>query len=433
MITLAHGVGTRTDLPIPAWLALWGGAIAVLVSFAVLLLFWRRPKLGGAESGRPLPMAAERVIDATWFRTLLQAVALAVATLVTVVGLIGPPETPSNIAPWALYVTLWVGLVPASLLLGPIWKVVNPLRLLHRMLSTLTGPAPAEDRLERLGMWPAALSLLVFVWLELVYPERAQPSTAATFLVLYTTVQLVAALWFGPGWFARGEAFEVYSTLIAKVSPWGRRDDGRLVLRNPLSNARTAGAPPGLAAVVLILLGSTAFDGLTRTEYWQTGPGEANDTLSGTVGLVVVIGVTAVLYVQATRLTGALARLEPREQPALYAHTVIPIAIGYAIAHYFSLLVIDGQLTWILASDPFQTGLDLFGTAANSLDYQAVSTDTIAYVQVSAVVIGHVLGVILSHEQALRSAARSRASDQLPLVILMVVYTFTGLGLLFGF
>jgi hypothetical protein len=62
-----------------------------------------------------------------------------------------------------------------------------------------------------------------------------------------------------------------------------------------------------------------------------------------------------------------------------------------------------------------------------------VSADTIAYVQVGAVLVGHVLGVVLAHERALRSAPRARASDQLPLVCVMVLLTVGGLGLLFGF
>ena len=114
--------------------------------------------------------------------------------------------------------------------------------------------------------------------------------------------------------------------------------------------------------------------------------------------------------------------------------TVIPIALGYTVAHYFSLLMLDGQTTWILASNPFAVpGLDLFGTYGNVVDLTAVSSDAIALVQVGAIVTGHVLGVTLAHERALLSARRARASDQLPLVIVMVLFTIGGLGLLFGF
>ena len=96
--------------------------------------------------------------------------------------------------------------------------------------------------------------------------------------------------------------------------------------------------------------------------------------------------------------------------------------------------MLDGQTTWILASNPFGVaGVDLFGTYDNVLDLTAVSSDAIALVQVGAIVVGHVVGVTLAHERALLSARRARASDQLPLVIVMVLFTIGGLGLLFGF
>jgi hypothetical protein len=431
---LAHGVGSRTDLPIPLGLALYGAGAAILVSFAALLLFWRTATLGGSSSGRPLPALVQRAADSPRARSALQALAAGLVLLVLTAALAGPPGTARNLAPWALYVTFWVGLVPASLLLGPVWRVVNPLRLAHRGLRALAGPARGADRLPAVGAWPAAAFLAVFVWLELVPAQRAEPGAVAAFLVGYAVVQLGAALWFGEGWFARGDGFEVYSTLVGRLSAVGRRDDGRVVLRNPLANATTGTAEPGLAAVVVVLLGSTAFDGLSRTVWWQTGPGAANDVLSGTLGLGAMVGLVAAMYVLGTRLSGRLAGLPPRPQPRLYAATLVPIVLGYTVAHYFSLLALDGQMTWILASNPFGwAGVDLFGTYGNRVDLTAASPDTIAYVQVGAVIVGHVLGVTLAHEQALRAQRHARASDQLPLVVVMVLFTVGGLGLLFGF
>jgi hypothetical protein len=324
--------------------------------------------------------------------------------------------------------------VPASLLLGPVWRTVNPLRLLHAVLRPLGPAAAGADRLPALGLWPAAGSLLVFVWLELVYPHRSEPTTVAVFLIGYAVVHLALAQWFGAGWFAQGDGFEAFSTLISRLSPWGRRTDGRLVLRNPLAKALATPAQPGLAGLVMVLLGSTGFDGLTRTVWWQTGPGSANDWFSGTVGLLLSIALVSGLYVLGTRLSGRLAGQEPAVQPGRYAATVIPIALGYTVAHYFSLLMLDGQTTWILVSNPFgAAGVDLFGTYGNRVDLTAVSADVIALVQVGAIITGHVVGVILAHERALLSARRARASDQLPLVLVMVIFTLGGLGLLFGF
>ncbi len=435
MEVVAHGVGSRTDLPLPLGLALYGAGAAILVSFVVLLLFWRTPKLGDERSGRPLPTWMQRAADSAGLRRTLQGVVLAVAVLVLAVALAGPEDTTRNLAPWVLYVTFWVGLVPASLLLGPVWRVVNPLRLVARLLRPLVGPPRAPGRLlPRLGLWPGAVSLLAFVWLELVPAGRSDPDVVAGWLIGYALVQVGASLWFGEEWFAAGDGFEVYSTLLARLSLVGRRDDRRVVLRSPLTNAMTTPARAGLAAVVMVLLGSTAFDGLTRTVWWQNGPGAADDVISGALGLAVMVALVSLLYLAGTRLSGRLSRLPLGPQPRLFAATVLPIALGYTVAHYFSLFALDGQTTWILASNPFGTaGVDLFGTYGNVVDLRAVSADLIAYVQVGAVVTGHVLGVTLAHEQALRVAPRAPASDQLPLVVVMVLFTVGGLGLLFGF
>jgi len=288
--------------------------------------------------------------------------------------------------------------------------------------------------LPALGLRPAAAALLVFVWLELAHPGRGEPGTVAAFLVGYAVVQLGCAAWFGEGWFARGDGFEVYSTLVARLSPWGRRDDGRLVLRSPLGNAHAAPSEPGLAAVVVVLLGSTAFDGLSRTVFWQTGPGAANDTASGTLGLLAMIALVGGLYLLGTRLSGRLAG-QPRDvQPRRYAGTVVPIVLGYTVAHYVSLLVLDGQTTWILASNPFGlAGVDLFGTYGNRVDLTAVGPDAIALVQVGAIVAGHIVGVIAAHDRAVDLfPAADKTRGQYGLLGVMVAYTMTGIALLLG-
>lgn len=430
---LAHGVGSRTDLPVPLYLALYGAGMAIVVSFLALNLLWRTSKLQGEQAGRPLPGAVQRLVSSPLLTWAARAVVLAATLLVVAVALVGPPSPNDNLSPYALYVTLWVGLIPASLLLGPVWAWVNPLRTLHAGLEKLTGPAPSADRLPALGYWPAAVALLVFVWLELVLPGRAEPRTVGVFLVVYGVVQLIAALWFGERWFARGDGFEVYSTLLGRLSPFGRRSDGQLVVRNPLDGVDGLRPERGLTAVVLVLVGSTAYDGLSRTSFWNEGFGQEAfaSAAPGSVGLVLMIGVAALLFVGGTMLGGALTGASARAQPRLYATSVVPIAAGYAIAHYFSLLLLDGQATWILASNPFgQDGVDLFGTYSNAIDYTRVSPRVIANVQIGAIVVGHILGVVLAHDRAVRVTRAHATRGQLPLVVVMIVFTVGGIGLL---
>ncbi|HVE98803.1 MAG TPA: hypothetical protein VNA12_06465 [Mycobacteriales bacterium] len=435
---LAHGLGGRSDLPIPLELALYGCAMAVLISFAALGLLWPRPRLRGDEAGRPVPAGVERLLDSRYLRGALRLLTLAITVLVVAVGLVGPDQTAANLAPYAVYIVFWCGLVAFSLLLGPVWRVVNPLRAVHRALSRAAGTDAAEglrELPERVGYWPAAASLAVFVWLELVPEWRADPLVVGAFLVGYATVHVVAAQLYGERWFDRGDGFEAYSSLVGRLAPLGRRTDGRLVVRNPLDGLDGLPRSPGLVAVVAVLVGSTAFDGVTRTRYWQDNV--APDSLVwGTLGLAALVAIVAGTFVLAARLAaryGGATGGTAAEMPQAFAHSVVPIAVGYAIAHYFSLLLFDGQQALILAADPFQTGADWLGTADNGISYDLVSTATIAYVQVAAIVIGHIVGVIAAHDRAVRLfPARTAARSQYPLLVVMVTYTVSGVALLLG-
>lgn len=436
-MVLAHGIGNRGDLPIPFGLALAGAALAVVASFAALSVLWPRSRFTGDAAGRALPAGLAGLLDAPALRWAARLLVLLAAVFVVVVGLFGPAETNLNLAPWVLYVTFWVGLIPASLLLGPVWLVVNPARTLYavwcRVLRVDSG-AGLLRLPEGVGRWPAALTLLIFTWLELANPNRDDPRTVATFISAYVGLQLLLGLTFGVRWFAAGDGFEVYSTLVGRLSPLGRRSDGRLVWRNPLDGLDGLTAAPGTTAVVCVLLGSTAFDGLTRTERWQQlVPDPAGAVGTVTLGLLVVIAAVAAAYVAATCLSGRPTGADRRSLPGVFAHSLAPIVVGYAVAHYFSLLVFDGQQPLRLISDPFFSGADFFGTAERRIDYRAVTPTTIAVVQVLAIVSGHIAGVVSAHDRAVRTFPRSAATvAQYPLLAVMVLFTVGGLTLLLG-
>jgi hypothetical protein len=435
---LAHGVGGRADLPVPFWLALYGAGIAVVISFAALGVLWPASRLR-ADKGEPLPRPLAAVLDSEVVRWVARVLVLAAAAVLVSAGFLGRPGEERNPLPWFVFIVFWVGLVPVSLLLGPVWRVVNPLRTVHRLVSLATGGDPAEGLRAvppGLGYWPAVAGLAGFAWVELVLPDRANPRTLGLLLVTYAVIHLIAAAVFGSGWFDRCDTFEVYSTLIGRLAPLGRRPDGVLVVRNPLDGLSGLVAAPGLVAYVVVLLGSTAFDGVTRSRRWKRFAGPQTGWPSVpkyTTALLICFAVVAVTYVFATRQAGHEAGADPRPLPAAFVHSVVPIAVGYAIAHYFSLLVLDGQQAWILASDPFGTGANWFGTAHWTIDFTIVSTRVIAVTQIGAIVTGHVLGVIAAHDTAVgRFKGRAAVRGQYPLLAVMVAYTLGGVALLLG-
>ncbi|MFD7031891.1 hypothetical protein ACFWAR_28075 [Streptomyces sp. NPDC059917] len=452
-------MGSQHDLPISPFYAFAGAFTALFVSFLALGLLWSTSRFQGSRSGRPLPAAVQRVADAPATRTALRVLGLAAALFVLLHLLLGPDDPARNPAPGAVYVLLWVGLVPASLLLGPVWSLLNPLRTLHRLSHRLShrashrnptvrrGPAahdtpprraiPTADRTAAsrhgpgqtphplppwLGLWPAAIGLFGFTWLELVSPDPASRTTLLTALVVFVTVQLGLAARFGESWFAEGDPFEAYSTLLARFSPLGRRDDGRLVLRNPFHGLDATPERPGLVATVCVLLGSTAYDGFSDNPSWintiQTSP--LGRTPAATLGLLGSVALVATLYCLCAAATRLVSGPLPRPLTA-FAHSLLPIALGYLMAHYFSLFVTEASRTVIIAG-----GADPAPAPAPPLD-----PGGLAALQVIAVVTGHVLGVVAAHDRSVRLFPPARAvAGQLPLLALMITYTVGGLSLL---
>jgi len=425
---LAHGLGGRTDLPMDGLTAIAGGGVAIAASFIVLTVAWRRPRLF-PDDGRPLPARLARVLDARAPTLVGRAVALTATTLVVVIALTGPPADQGNVAPWALFVTFWVGLVPVSVLLGPVWRRVNPLRALHAVVCGLLR-LPRHGRRpypRRLGRWPAAVWLAGFGWLELVAPDRSDPRLVGALILGYALANLTFATVYGTSWFDHGDGFEVYSTLLARMCVVGRREDGVLVLRTPLTGLTRGVAEPGLVAVACVLIGSTGFDGVTRTTYWRDNV-DPRGLVAGTAGLAAAIGGVTLLYLAATRANAALTGERPTVPSARFAATLLPIALGYAVAHYFSFFLLEGQTTVILASDPYGTGLNLLGSAGHRVDYALIPPWLTALVQVNAIVLGHVAATVAAHDLALRDAPPGRAArGQLPIAAAMVALTCAGL------
>lgn len=425
-----HGVGTRTDLPVPTTLTFLAAGGAVLISFVVLALLWRRPRT--RRNGVALPIGIDALVGSAALRAVMRAITLAVLVAVVVLGFAGPTDTNRNIDPWLIYVWLWVGLVPASLLLGPVWAVLNPLRLAHALLVRLLRLDPdsgARALPSGVGLWPATMFLLGYLWVELVLPSRADPPTLAGLVTAYAVVELVLACVFGRSWFVRGDVFEVYSRLLGSLAPIGCRG-GRLVLRSPLDGLDDLPTEPGVAAVLVVLIGGTAFDGLSRTSFWQSAG--ASGPLDASIGLAVSILLIAVIFLVGTASTVATtARDTRRHPPGAFAHSMVPIAAGYAVAHYFSLLVFDGQQVAILASDPLDRGSDWFGTATHVIDYTVIGAGTIAVVQVAGIVLGHLVATVAAHDRATSLYPdRTAIRTQYPMLATMIALTVGAVALI---
>jgi hypothetical protein len=426
---LAHGLGGSTDLPIPYTYALLGAAWTLTVTFAVVAFAWRRPRFDPAKPGRALPAWVDRAVDSPVTRWAVRLIALGFAGWVAIVSVTGPQDA-KNPLPGVFYVLLWVGLVALSLAFGPVWRVVSPVRTVHRLVG-LAVPAirhGVRRYPERVGYWPAAAGLFAFVWLELASPDPASLVAIRSWLLAYVAVTFGGAMCCGEWWFSRADPFEVYSMVASRLSPL-RRHAGQIVIGNPFNHLPSLPVRPGVVATLAVLLGSTAYDSFSAMPQWRNfvdahSGSPATATLVRTAGLLVFATTVAVTFSAAARATGGVDRLRRRELPGLMAHSLIPIVIGYVFAHYLSYLVERGQQTVILL-----LGLDHVG-----VNYiLSLHPSVLASLKVGFVLTGHVAGVIAAHDRALQLLPkRHQLTGQLAMMLVMVGYTFTGLYLLFG-
>ena len=426
---LAHGVGGRSDLPVPEWQAAWGATVALVLSFAALGLLWHRPRLRDMSVGIPVTPAVAGIVRS--IMGVLRAAVLIVFLVVLAAGLVGADDALSNISPVSVYVLFWIGIPVASILLGPVWRAVSPWETLGRLVSR---PSDGEAPGWLTSGWAALVPISIFHWLELAYHDGANPRVLGWLGLAYTLgLMAVSRRW---GWeeARRAEGFGVLFDAVASLSPFRRDGSGRLFVRPPLVGVAGSSASPVLLAVILAALGGTAFDGFSRTRVWgglMVGRAGWEATAVSTVGLVWIVALVGLAYHLACRSGGRLTG-DP-DFAARFGASLVPILVGYDLAHYFSLLLLEGQTFVALASDPLGRGWDLFGTVDNAVNWTLVSTTAVGWVQLGSIVIGHMVAVVVAHDRAVEEWRPTIAlRSQYPMLVVMVAYTVLALLLITG-
>jgi hypothetical protein len=434
---LAHGLGGRVDLPVPRWMFVFGAGTALVVSFVALASLWREPRFEHRVERRGRPSALQRILTNHALEWTVRMLSLGFFVVVVIASFL-PLSPTETIGPVVVFIWFWVGLAFAQAFLGDLWATISPFDTLGRLLGfDESEREPTRPYPKAWGMWPAAILLFGFVWLELVNPFVDRPGTLGYLIAGYTIITLVGMAVYGRrGWVEHGEAFAVYLGLFARMAPLTRDPDGFVVGRPPLAGLAMLEPRPGLLAVILVALGSTTFDGFSRSSLWATWTGSVDglsQTLVETAGLVGAILIVAGLYAFAMWVAGRITG-EGWHVPAVrFSHGLVPIAFAYVVAHYFSFLLIEGQIGIATLSDPFGRGWNLFGTADHLVNIALLSATTIWYAQVIAIVAGHVGGVILAHDRAIAVYPPDVAlRTQYALLAVMVVFTATGLLILSG-
>jgi hypothetical protein len=440
---VAHAFGERFDSPVPIWLFALGGAVVVLLSFALIV---RHEVIA---SDRPAP--PETIVMP---RGGLAGTVLSVLLLVAliVVGAFGTQEVAENLLPTFFWVYVWVVMPLAVGLIGDFTGPLNPFAAIVRIAGgaplrrVVLGSSSPLSWPRWLGYWPAVASFFLVVVGELIVNAQATlPRVIAASLVAYSLVCAAGGLVFGSAAFTgHGELFTVLFATWGKLGYFRFRAPGRRGFAGGLEEPFEAS--PSRVIFVLFLLVSVTFDGLLSTPQWQrfsaslpgdVEPGTGANTMVATLGLLaltaIMLGAFGAFALAAARAgrhgvspLGALTGLLP---------SLLPIAFGYLLAHYLQYIAINGQLLAPLLGDPMGRGWAILPYPFNedySVNTAVMPTSVVWYFQIIVIVAAHVMAVVLAHRHlVLRSMApRLARRAEWPWLAAMVGYTMVSLWLL---
>ena len=328
-----------------------------------------------------------------WIEPLGGAIGIAIFAALVYFGFAGNQDPGRNVVPTFVYVFFWTMIPLLSAVLGDVFRPFNPWRAVGLGSS----------------------------WLRArVAPGR---KLLSSLMLVYLAFQLVGMAMFGPRrWLERGDAFGVYFEFFSRIAPLTVVKRA-LHARVPLSGLTDITSIAGTVVFICTMIGITVFDGLERGGIWQSIAGKDPSTLVMTLGLSASVGIVVGFYrLGVLGMGGSHIEKSPRELSFLFAPSLVPIALGYLIAHYFSFIIFVGQALPHVIAHP------MGNSGAPPVDY-FLSGKAIWWVQVSALLIGHIMGLIVAHDKAQAVWGRARAASQSQTWMLVVMVGFTTLGL----
>ena len=474
-----HAFGQRYDLPIPLSYFLIGAAATVALSFVVIGMFVQKgresftyPRLNLLD----VPLVGA-ILSNGIAAILIRMLSVAVLILLLLTGFLGTNRPIDNLSPTFIWIIWWVGMGYMAALLGNLWMFLNPWKITFEWFQRISGQSEDEEDApfrypDGLDVWPALLLFFLFAWSENVFTGAFRPFTLSVMVLLYSIITWAGMAAFGKHtWLRYGEAFTVLFGLFSRFSItevrvvdrrvcvrcdsecslesecvdcydcYERADVGsrELNLRPfAMGLAVKHHVSAAMAAFVILTLATVSFDGFQDTETWASWRADlltiTSTDVVDTLGLVIVpllFGGVYLVFCWGVKLMsgdsgdfGSLA--------SAYVFSLVPIALAYNIAHFVTLLLIQGQLIIPLASDPFGFGWDLFGSVDYNINLTIISAKAVWFISLGAIVLGHVISVYLAHLTSLRLADRAPNAlrGQVPMLALMVLYTVSSLWII---
>ena len=413
------------------------------VALSIMLLWFLPPRTAAAllpsrGAGRiAAPVAARSLCSLAVFLLLCGGISAGFG------GTRDPLENPLVLGFW---VTFWMASPMVQGYLFDLWGWISPWRWAVQPMTGLIHQPPLRLP-RRAGSWPAVILLLCFSAFTLADPAPDDPARLAMVVAGYAVVTFTGMALVGPRrWLRQVEFLSILMACFGRLSLLARR--GRRVRAGwpGWQLATGATALPGTSIFILALLGTGSFDGFNETFVWLdligvnplAFPGRSAVVIPVTGGLlcanILLVCLFAMMIKTGDRMVGGGHRTG--RLLALFAPTILPIALAYHTAHYLPSLLVDGQYVLVAMNDPFGSGADVLGLA----DFYVTTgffnhRETMRFIwlsQAAFIVFGHVIAVVLAHGAAVKlygDVARAFRAG-LPLAVFMVLYTWLGLWLL---
>ncbi|MBI5621022.1 hypothetical protein HY949_04530 [Candidatus Gottesmanbacteria bacterium] len=429
----AHSFGKLYSLPVPFWLYLYGGAAAILLSFFVIGYFFNKPSQKFSYPTIDLSkFSFFACLMRPSFLAIVKVVSVLLFFLTIITGLFGENSAYSNFNMTFFWIIFVLGLTYMTALVGNIYAFINPWKILTNWLGGKTDGVRRYPNY--LGYYPALFFYFLFIWFELV--GKTTPFTLSSLITFYTVLNYFGVITFGEeSWFGYCEFFSVFFRLVGKMAPVEYRA-GKLYLRPPFIGLLKEHAKHvSLVFFTLFMLSSTAFDGFKETAPWvqfyirhfRSIPYPVIQTIGLLLSPVLFLGIYIVLLVCVKIFAKSSNPL--KDLVLQFAFSLIPIALVYHIAHYYTLIFTEGPNIIRLISDPFGFGWNVFNTGNYSHSI-ILSANFIWHSQVVFILLGHIIGVYLAHLVSLNIFYKRVLVSQFPMLILMVAYTMIGLWIL---
>lgn len=415
----AHTLGGLSNLPGPLSYFLAGVATVLITGSILLSARWPRPRWH-AEA----PTRAIKVPGWRWIVVLLRAIGVGGLVLVIATGVGGVPNGVRNPGPVLVWVAFWLVVPFAGAFLGDLYRLLNP----WRSLSSLLGTGTAENRhpTGSWGVWPAAIAFSAFVWLELIYPNPAHPRHLAIAAVVYTMLLLGIGEWLGrSAAIEQFDAFTIYNRLISAIAPFDLDPERGPGWRGWLRRLPCLPELPGMSSFVIIMIGAVAFHGMSTASWFDGVFGGFGRSPGGrTLLLLITVAMVGAAYWTTCRLVARQTGTEwsTASVARRFIHCLVPIAFAYVFAHYFTVVVFEGQLLVSTMSDPFGLGWNLLGTTGRPVDFTILTPIAVWWIQVTSIASGHVAALILVHDRSLIDFNGPAAVRNRYLFVVLVVF-----------